>query len=172
MKALTLRLLVVAALGCLLSGCHGDLVTKDVPGYPVFKASEEAIDFGRVALQDVAEATVTLRNIGSNDSELYLYYYLEGDGAFRFVFPNHEFKLRPADDPKFIDIRFIPERPGEAQANLVVYYSTVPLSEDINVSTYKIPLSGCGTGTCDYPQNERPDHVHRLNPDIVPLPER
>jgi len=150
MRTQAIKMLLVVAAALWWSGCNDDLIRDPVPGFPMLGIDVEAVDFGRVAVGDVVQRTLVLQNRGAHNSDLHLYYYVEGSEAYALVSAD-EVTLRPADVPQVVRIDFRPETIGEVEANLVIYHSNVPLKEDVNVSTYRVALSGVGTGTCHYP---------------------
>ena len=159
-RAINFLLVVAVAMGW--SGCNDDLIHDPVPGFPLFGIDVEAVDFGRVAVGDVVEQTFTVRNNGARGSELHLYYYVEGSEVYTVVGAD-EATLTPYDEPQVVRIAFQPVGPGEAEANLVIYHSNVPLKEDVNVSTYRVALSGAGTGTCHYPKDAAVCQEHGIH---------
>ena len=151
MRKQAIKILLVVAATLWWSGCNDDILSDPVPGFPLFTVDVEALDFGRVAVGDVVQKTVTLRNVGARDSKLHLYYYVEGSDAYTLQ-GKDEVMLKPASSDYIVRIDFQPVGPGEAEANLVIYHSNVPLKEDVNVSTHRVALSGVGTGACHYPK--------------------
>lgn len=148
MKIAAYSFIIVLLAVMLTAGCNDSIFTKEVPGQPLFHATPEYIDFGRIAVNANEMSSVEIANLGPRNSKLYLYYYLEGDPAFKFYRPNAEVELQGGDDPYVIGIEFRPERNGEVEGYLVLYSSEYPLSTDLNVKTHKIHLTGGAGVSC------------------------
>lgn len=147
---------VLIAAGLVLSDCNTGVFSEDVPGYPTFGLDVEQVDFGRVIMHEEGRQTVTVRNVGALDSKLYLYFYLEGSDSYRMLNEKDEVTLTPHDGGYPINLAFVPNRNGELAANLVIYHSFRPLSDDLDVTTRRVTLSGEGVFKCVFPGWEKP----------------
>lgn len=162
MRTQAIKILLVFAVSLLWNGCKDNILSDPVPGFPLLTVDVEALDFGRVAVGDVVQKSITLRNVGARDSKLHLYYYVEGSDAYTLQ-GKDEVMLKPASSDFIVRIDFHPVGPGEAEANLVIYHSNVPLKEDVNVSTRRVALSGVGTGTCHFPKDATVCQEHGIH---------
>ncbi len=150
-KAFKSILFVLAAL-LLASGCNDSILSEEVPGQPLFQINADLIDFGRVELNEPYTQQVWVRNLGPQDSKMYVYYYVEGNAAFEVDSPEKEVVLAGSRSSHPIQICYHPQRTGEVQGTLVIYHANRTLTDDINVQTHRVHLIGNAGFKCITPE--------------------
>lgn len=144
-------LFVLAAL-LFTSGCNSNIFSEEVPGQPLFQLSADLLDYGRVEMNQPHFQQVTIRNLGPQDSKMYVYYYVEGNPAFRVDSPEKEVVLTGTKASHPIQVCYHPERSGEVQGTLVIYHADRTLEDDINVKTHRVQLIGNASFKCIMPE--------------------
>ncbi len=150
MKSWVVSFFSLLAMAILLANCHGDLFTKKTAGYPFFNVSTDQVDFGLVDVEEEPYTDIYVRNMGSKDSKMNVFFYLAGDPAFRLLTTDEEYVVREGE-PLLIRVAFAPCRTSLQTGELIIYYSDRPLRENINVGTFQVALSGVGRQGCVYP---------------------
>ncbi len=110
--------------------CYADILTPEIFTYPV------SLDIGYVNLSGSSSRKVVVRNMG--DADLIISSInISGPGASQFSRTNNCTTI-PATGSCSIDVTFSPTSAGTKSAILTIF------SDDPNVSTLDIPLSGTG----------------------------
>lgn len=152
MRASILKSILLVAMAILLGNCQGNLFSEKVEGYPFFNISAEEVDFGLVDVNTEPFRDVYVRNLGSSDSELRVFFALLGDPAFRLLTADEEYRVGSGES-LLIRVAFAPQHTTIQTARLVVYYSDRPLREELNVGTFTVQLSGIGRQGCEFPDD-------------------